>query len=644
MAQTAITPGYFGEGGTGLASNENIFVGDYHLLNGSESFAQGGTPLHLRADADLFTGENTFYSFLSGGSDNRAPLGDTIYGRFLNGGAFDGGTDLLLFRVPAQHVRFSELECGRSPWSEAETTGNLIVNNEAGVGFLSQRPFLWGTESFALETWDELPPFGALDLQLPAGSQNAGILLHNASGRFSTSSDMIPIPRRDLGEDSDGEPAGFRVDFTFTVAGPEVSFAGVCLDDHQPVTCENGRWSLGDGSSATGVDPVHLYAQAGTYLVTFTAENDGALASRSKHVLIEEAGDDDDGEDDDGEDEDGEDDDGEDDDGEDDDGDNPPVLEIGFGAAQIPGTLTAVFEGICVLDGESVLCENAAWSFGDGTQGSGASTEHTYPAAGTYEVTFTASAGGQTDSHTKSITLEDPGDDAPDLAVTFTAVQVPETLTVVFSGTCALDGESVECETAGWTFGDGTQASGSDVEHTYPAPGTYPVTFSASAGGQDATLTANVLVEDDGGDEEPVLTVTFDAQQTPETLTVVFSGTCALDGEPVACEMADWTFGDGTQASGSDVEHTYPAPGTYPVTLDVAAGGQSGSHTADVLVEEPNEPPTVSSFVCLPNPLIAGRIATCTFVVTDADGDDVTWRVTTDSESNTCIEGVDTGD
>ena len=91
--------GYFLPGGTGVATNQNVIWGDYFYVNPGENFAQGETLVHLEADALLGPANYTFYSRLApGGADNREALSNVFAVRYLNGGAFDGGTSLLVWR------------------------------------------------------------------------------------------------------------------------------------------------------------------------------------------------------------------------------------------------------------------------------------------------------------------------------------------------------------------------------------------------------------------------------------------------------------------------------------------------------------------------------------------------------------------
>lgn len=95
--------GYFAAGGTGVAGNANVLVGDFFLVDTSENYAQGNEAVGLVADAARFGGQPaTFYSawVAQSGDDARAPLGTRYRSRYMNGGAFSGGTDLIVWAAP----------------------------------------------------------------------------------------------------------------------------------------------------------------------------------------------------------------------------------------------------------------------------------------------------------------------------------------------------------------------------------------------------------------------------------------------------------------------------------------------------------------------------------------------------------------
>jgi len=108
-------PGYFAPLGTGIANNVNALWGDVIHVNPAQNFAQGETAVHIEAclgpayvgsvgtgagRCPFAAGEYTFYGrfFAPATTDEREPLATTFATRFINGGAFSGGTQLDVFR------------------------------------------------------------------------------------------------------------------------------------------------------------------------------------------------------------------------------------------------------------------------------------------------------------------------------------------------------------------------------------------------------------------------------------------------------------------------------------------------------------------------------------------------------------------
>jgi len=104
---------------SGVASFQNVLWGDYFYVNPTENSAQGETLVHIEAcnpqggyqgyvgtgtagvNACPFgPGDYTFYGrYVSGlGIDQREPLATQFASRFVNGGQFGAGTDLIVWR------------------------------------------------------------------------------------------------------------------------------------------------------------------------------------------------------------------------------------------------------------------------------------------------------------------------------------------------------------------------------------------------------------------------------------------------------------------------------------------------------------------------------------------------------------------
>ncbi len=111
--------GYFGAGGSGDATNQNVLWGDYFYVNSATNRADGNALVHIEADATnpetSVSGQYTFYGRYVNWTavDNREPLATNFAVRFLNGGAFTGGTNLVVWRD--SKVRQGAFKCGTTP-------------------------------------------------------------------------------------------------------------------------------------------------------------------------------------------------------------------------------------------------------------------------------------------------------------------------------------------------------------------------------------------------------------------------------------------------------------------------------------------------------------------------------------------------
>jgi PKD repeat protein len=152
--------------------------------------------------------------------------------------------------------------------------------------------------------------------------------------------------------------------FAVTSAAPTatapVSFDGSASHDLDG-TIASYEWSFGDGATAHGeVVPSHVYALHGNYTVTLTVVDDGGkTASVSHAITVADAG---------------------------------PSASFSTGASPTAG-LPVAFDGSGSKDPDGTVA-GYAWSFGDGSNGSGAQATHVYTKAGAYPVKLTVADNG----------------------------------------------------------------------------------------------------------------------------------------------------------------------------------------------------------------------------------------------------------
>jgi hypothetical protein len=131
--------GYFAPGGAGDVTNQNILWGDYFYVSPGQNFAQGETLVHIEADGvnteTSVPGEYTFYGRYVAwtAADNREPLATNFAQRFVNGGAFDGGTQFICWRD--SKVNQGPFTCPaaagvRPPWFALGQEGLVIFDEQ----------------------------------------------------------------------------------------------------------------------------------------------------------------------------------------------------------------------------------------------------------------------------------------------------------------------------------------------------------------------------------------------------------------------------------------------------------------------------------------------------------------------------------
>lgn len=271
-------------------------------------------------------------------------------------------------------------------------------------------------------------------------------------------------------------------------------------------------WNMGDGSGPiTLVDPIHSYADLGTYNVTLTVETaEGCVQSASQTVNV------------------------------------TPVPDASF-------TFTAACEGSATtFTNTSTIAAGAmnyAWNFGDGGTSSLQSPTHVYAIDGTYTVTLTVtSTDGCDDVTTASVTIND----SP--TALFSASTVCEGASTVFTNLSTGGGAL----TYSWDFGDGGSSGLTNPSHTYAADGVYTVTLTATNGSLCSnTHTATVTVNN-------LPTADFTFSDGCEGIASNFVNTSTAG-------TYTWDLGDGSSSTLTNVNHLYSSFGIYDVTLNVTS-------------------------------------------------------------------------
>lgn len=130
------------------------------------------------------------------------------------------------------------------------------------------------------------------------------------------------------------------------------------------------------------------------------------------------------------------------------------------------------------------------------------------------------------------------------------------------------------------SFGDGNSTINSYADHTYDAPGTYPIVATIqNVCGNSVTLYDTVIVSNN----LPINTNNLYVNAYPDPSCpgseVEFWGGSGYSSY-------EWDFDDGTSGAGQEIDHIFNSTGTYNVQLNVENGcGATASITETVLIQ-----------------------------------------------------------
>ena len=144
----------------------------------------------------------------------------------------------------------------------------------------------------------------------------------------------------------------------------------------------------------------------------------------------------------------------------------------------------------------------------------------------------------------------------------FTATTTNLALAVDASGSTDPDGTITSYA---WTWGDSTTGTGKTASHTYPAAGSYQVSLTVTDNnGAKNTTTKTVTATATAANVAPTAAFT----SSTESLALAADASGSTDPDGTITSYA-WTWGDSTTGTGKTASHTYPAAGSYQVSLTV---------------------------------------------------------------------------
>lgn len=341
-------------------------------------------------------------------------------------------------------------------------------------------------------------------------------------------------------------------------------------------TVDSYAWDFGDGQTAAGPAPSHVYSTAGDHTVALTVTDNSGESTTITHTVTTN------------------------------------LVNVAPTAAfsSTVTDLTVAFDASGSTDSDGTIA-SYSWNFGDGSTGTGVTPSHAYAIPGSYPVTLSVTDNKGLVSDTRNT------------VVATAKVLVPPTSSFTRSATglsLSLDG-STSTDSDGtiasyaWTFGDGQSGTGATTTHAYTAAGTFQVSLTVTDNdGASSTSTQSVTLVAPPANVVPVARFT----NTIDHLNAAFDASTSSDADGTIASY-QWAFGDGETATGATASHVYAAPGTYAVTLTVTdnVGGTGTTSQSFTLAAPPANVVPTASFASSAADLNASFDASAS---TDADG------------------------
>lgn len=241
-----------------------------------------------------------------------------------------------------------------------------------------------------------------------------------------------------------------------------------------------------------------------------------------------------------------------------------------------------VFDASNASDDETGIAEYR-WDFdGNGEVDrttDGPQTGYVYNETGSFDAAVTVVDGGDNED-TAVATVSVDADDPPTPALEVSTTEPAEGAQVGFDASNSTDDTGIA--EYRWSFGDGTNATGETVTHSYDGNETYTVTLEiVDEGGNEATEQVDLDVQP-SDDAPPEVAANATPAEVEAGANVTFDAGDSTDNRDIASYA--WEFGDGVTATGESVTHVYDAAGTYDATVTVT--DESGNaNSTDVRVE-----------------------------------------------------------
>ncbi|WEK37625.1 MAG: PKD domain-containing protein [Candidatus Pseudobacter hemicellulosilyticus] len=280
-------------------------------------------------------------------------------------------------------------------------------------------------------------------------------------------------------------------------------------------------WYFGDGSSATGLSPLHEYTQPGTYAVRLEYTTQSGCQGTIQAKDSVKVG-------------------------------SKPNADFSLNPPLTCASTTVAFTDLTTGAGR---IDKWLWQFGDGGSSAQKNPGHLYQDTGTFNVRLIAWSNGCADTIIKQRVVR----------ILAPIAKFDVTMSCTSRLARGFVDRSIDAKTWFWEFGDGNTATSQSASHSYAQPGTYTVKLTVTNGSCSYTRTRQITVYNEKAD--------FSASATE-----VCKGTNitlnAINSNPQNINAYTWNIMRGAtmvaNPSGPSVQYNFRESGFYTITLIVS--------------------------------------------------------------------------
>ena len=284
-------------------------------------------------------------------------------------------------------------------------------------------------------------------------------------------------------------------------------------------TINSNLWSFGDSYSSASSNPVHLYSTSGNYNVTLTSTtSEGCSVSVSNMVSVN------------------------------------PLPTANFSTTTVCLSNANQFTDQSSVSGGNI--SNWIWNFGDGSQGNGASTSHTYATPGQFTTSLIVTTNNNcTDTISQNVIVNGlplanftANNGCAESDFTFT-----NNSTSTFGNVAIYD----------WSFGNGDSSTNENNIINYANSGTYTATLTVTSSlGCSDSVSHNIQVYPKPISSFTVMNACMNTPITIANASTISSG---------SIQNYYWNFGDQSTSSLVQPVHPYVNSGNYQVSLVITS-------------------------------------------------------------------------